>query len=446
MKLCGQRAQQDQLTLLGMFKVLCILTIVLSPGGAFAAKDRPNVVLIISDDQGFSDYGFMGNDKVQTPHLDRLAKESVLYTRGYTMPVCSPSLASLLTGQLPHAHGITGNDLSGQQPKRGERHELAERLLANSMLLPRAMSKAGYLSFQTGKIWNVTYDQVGFTHGMTTTAGRHGDAGLRIGRKGMQPIFEFIDDAVSQEKPFFIWYAPFLPHTPHTPPKEILAKYRGQGPTPAAEKYHAMVEWFDQTCGELANGIEKRGLSKSTVILYLADNGWDASHGKPVARAKLSPYELGIRTPMFVRWPGRVPPTKDEDTLAHVIDVVPTILEIAGADKPQGLPGKNLLDRDALRERDAVYVEAYNHDIADLDHPERSLIARVVIEGWWKLIVPGPATPDRRFATVPGEPALFNLKSDPLEQVDIASRHPDVVRRLQAKLESEWNHLAEVAR
>lgn len=419
-----------------------VVAVSIACGVAFADA-RPNVVLIISDDHGFSDYGYMGHEVVKTPHLDRMAGESVLYTRGYTMPVCSPSLASLLTGQFPRVHGITGNDLSGQWPKRGERQELADRLLASPLLLPRALSEAGYLTFQTGKLWNVTYDEVGFTHGMTSTAGRHGDAGLRIGRQGMQPIFDFIDEATSQRKPFFIWHAPFMPHTPHTPPESILARYRGRGPTPAAERYYAMVDWFDQTCGELNEGLEERELTENTVVLYIADNGWDAEHARPVERAKLSPYELGIRTPIFVRWPGRVTPMRDDETLAHVVDFVPTILDVAGAEKPAELPGENLLDREAMGRRRTIFVESYNHDITDLDRPERSLIARVVIDRWWKLIVPGQAKPDRRFATVPNEPALFDLRSDPLERTDLSEEHPEVVLELQAKLASEWGHLTE---
>ena len=149
-----------------------------------SAAERPNVILIISDDHGFNDYGFMGHPTAQTPHLDRMASEGLLYTRGYVMPVCSPSLASLLTGKMPSAHGITGNDLSKGRSKPGQRDELANRLHANSLMLPRALSEAGYLTFQTGKLWNGTFQDFGFTHGMTDTPGRHGDAGLDIGRGG----------------------------------------------------------------------------------------------------------------------------------------------------------------------------------------------------------------------------------------------------------------------
>ncbi|HKK17637.1 MAG TPA: sulfatase-like hydrolase/transferase, partial [Opitutales bacterium] len=187
------------------------------------ATDKPNVILIISDDHAFDDYGFMGSERVNTPVLDKLANESLTYTRGYTMPVCSPTLASLLTGKLPHEHGITGNDLADQEERygRSEREAIKERLFDNSLLLPRALTEAGYYTFQTGKLWNGTYEEMGFTHGMTSKGSRHGDEGLKIGRETMRPIFDFIEKAKAADKPFFIWHAPFLPHTPHNPPERL---------------------------------------------------------------------------------------------------------------------------------------------------------------------------------------------------------------------------------
>ncbi len=400
-----------------------------------ATAEKPNVILIISDDHGFTDYGFMGHEIVKTPQLDRIAAESLLYTRGYVMPVCSPSLACLLTGKMPSAHGITGNDLSGKRSKPGQREALREQLLGNSLVLPKAVTEAGYLTFQTGKIWNATYQQVGFTHGMTDTAGRHGDAGLKIGREGMQPIYDFIETARKEKKPFFIWHAPFLPHDPHTPPERLLKKYRGKGPTQAAEKYYAMVEWLDETTGELDAYLEKNGLKDNTVILYLSDNGWDAPRGYKATSAKLSPYEMGIRTPMFVRWPGKVEPARDDESLAHIIDFPKTILDLTGAKNPGDLPGLNLTDRAALKARKTVFVEAYTHDIADLSDPSKSRIADVVIDGWWKLIEPGNVKPDRPFSNVPATPALFDLKSDPLEKNDLSQQHPGEVARLKALLD-----------
>jgi arylsulfatase A-like enzyme len=399
------------------------------------APEKPNVILIISDDHGFPDYGFMGHEIVKTPHLDRMAAGSLLYTRGYVMPVCSPSLACLLTGKMPSANGITGNDLSNKRSNPGQREALREQLLGNSLMLPKAVTEAGYLTFQTGKLWNATYQQMGFTHGMTDTAGRHGDAGLEIGRKGMQPIYDFIETAQAEKKPFFIWHAPFLPHTPHNPPERLLKKYRGKGPTKAAELYHAMVEWLDETMGELDTYLEKNGLKENTVILYLADNGWDAAYAQKRDRAKLSPYEMGIRTPMFIRWPGKVEPARDDETLAHIVDFPVTILDITGAKNPGDLPGLNLANRTAMKARKSVFVEAYTHDIADLADPSKSLIADVVIDGWWKLIVPGAAKPDRPFSGTPETTVLYDLKNDPLEKNDVSTKHPQEVARLKALLD-----------
>jgi uncharacterized sulfatase len=366
------------------------------------------------------------------------------------MPLCSPSLACLLTGKLPHQNGITGNDLENPAAPRGgekgkkkekgpkpSRDRLARQLLSNSVILPKALAEAGYLSFQTGKLWNVTFKDIGFTRGMTDTAGRHGDAGLTIGRNGMQPIFDFMDSAQKEQKPFFIWHAPMMPHTPHNPPDALLAKYQGKGYTPAAEKYYAMVEWFDQTCGELDDYLVKNKLDDNTVILYLADNGWNAEGFSAAARSKLTPYELGIRTPMFVRWPRKVKPFRDDQTLASVIDFVPSILKMAGANAPSDLPGLDLLDRAAMTARKSIHVESYTHDIADLASPAKSLVAQVVVDGWSKLLVPGAAKQNKG-GIGPTEVELFDLQSDPFEKNNIAASRPDEVKRLQAIQKSMW--------
>ncbi len=424
------------------FLTVLVLQCLLIASVAGTPSNKPNIILIVSDDQAFTDYGFMGHEIVKTPHLDRIASESLLYTRGYTMPVCSPSLACLLTGKLPHDHGIVGNDLAKTSPQAGagkaDRSPLMRRLLDNSLMLPKALSDAGYLTFQTGKLWNTTYMEVGFTQGMTGSEGRHGGDGLAIGRKGMKPIYDFIESARKEEKPFFIWYAPLMPHDPHTPPAEILAKYKGKGPTPAAEKYYAMVEWFDQTCGELDEYLATNNLTKNTVILYLSDNGWNASEGTKGGRAKLSPYELGIRSPMFVRWPEKVKPLRDDETLASIIDFAPTILKLAGIGVPADLTGNDLLDHAAMTARKSVFVEAYTHDIMDLEKPSRSLTARVVIDDWSKLIIPGPVKPDRPFATAPEKVELFDLRSDPLEHSDLSATRSEEVQRLRSIQNGEW--------
>jgi uncharacterized sulfatase len=352
-------------------------------------------------------------------------------------------LACLLTGTQPHQNGITGNDL--QNSRQQSRDPLRERLLANPLLLPKALSDAGYLTFQTGKLWNSSFRDMGFTHGMTAKRERHGGAGLTIGREGMDPIFNFIDTATAAKKPFFIWHAPFLPHDPHNPPEEILAKYRGKGPTPHAEVYHAMVEWLDNTCGELDAWLTQKGLKENTVILYIADNGWDPNAGYKGSRAKLTPYENGIRTPIFVRWPGKVEPLRDEETLASIIDFAPTILHLAGVQPPAPLPGLNLLDRPAMQARKSISIEAYSHDILDIADPAKSLTARTLIQGWHKLIVPGPHQENltrKPFAKIAGVVELYDLKADPGETKNLAPENPAEVARLKAILDAHWNPAA----
>ena len=198
-------------------------------------SSRPNVVLIISDDQHWGDYGFMGHEHLRTPHLDRLARESLLFRRGYvTSSLCSPSLASLITGRYPHEHKIVGNDPpdtpgSPRQSPQGKAAFMAGRERLNAHLdawptLPRLLGAAGYRSLQTGKWWQGDFTRGGFDEGMTKGQ-RHGDEGLRIGRGTLQPIFDFMGRCRVAGQPFFVWYAPLLPHDPHDPPQELVDHY-----------------------------------------------------------------------------------------------------------------------------------------------------------------------------------------------------------------------------
>ena len=311
------------------------------------AAGQPNILLIISDDQSWTDFGFMGHKVIKTPHLDQLAAESIVFPRGYVpTSLCRPSLASMVSGLYPHQHKITGND-----PPRGTDRREMLRHIRRIPSLPRLLAKKGYRSHQSGKWWEGHYELGGFTHGMTTT-GRHGGPGLTIGRKGLKPIFDFID--ASAEKPFFIWYAPFLPHTPHNPPARLLSKYKAEGKSIHVARYQAMCEWFDETCGELLGYLDKKKLRDNTLVVFVTDNGWIQkvqSRGSDV-RSKRSPYDGGIRTPIMLRWPGKLKPARHE-TLVSSIDLAPTILAAAGLEAAPGMQGLNLLDVCAAGDRKA---------------------------------------------------------------------------------------------
>jgi uncharacterized sulfatase len=303
--------------------------------------------------------------------------------------------------------------------------------------LPRLLAPRGYLSFEAGKWWGGSFQRGGFTHGMTygdpARGGRHGDLGLVIGRLGMQPVFDFIDMAIARQASFFLWYAPMLPHSPHNPPERFLAKYRGKAASLEIAKYWAMCEWFDETCGQLLDHLERRALTHDTLVIFLADNGWiqDPEADRYALRSKQSPYDGGLRTPILVRWPGKAAP-RTCDTPVSAIDIAPTILKAAGLVPQAGTDGVNLLDAQAVSARPAIFGEIYTHNAVDIHDPSSSLRYRWVVAGDWKLIVP-----DRRNEPT-GFVELFDVAHDPAEGRNMERERPEKVRDLKGRLDSWW--------
>lgn len=410
-----------------------------------AAAEKPNVVILLSDDQRWDDYSFQGHEAIKTPNIDELASESLVFQRGYVpTSLCRPSLASLFTGLYPHQDGITGNDpREGKRTPEG-RAVLVKRFEQNPRLA-EILGRHGYVSFQSGKWWEGNPKSGGFTSGMThgdvTKGGRHGDVGLKVGRETMEPVLNFIDESVAADKPFFLWYAPMMPHLPHNPPQRLLDKYTAPGrPLPVA-RYFAMCDWWDETCGQVLDHLDKKKIADNTIVIYLCDNGWTQLPGKGGGavggpRGKRSVYDGGTRTPIMIRYPGHVTPKEDTTDLASSIDVVPTILATVGIETDVNFPGINLLDPKAVSNRKAIFGEIYAHDIPDFRHPEQGLFYRWVIEGEWKLIVP---TGQEAGEYGPQKPALFNLKSDPEEQTNVIDQHPDVAKKLHETLDAWWS-------
>ena len=437
-----------------MKKLINLLWILAVTNCTFAQKS-PNVIYILSDDQAWTDYGFMGHPQIKTPHLDKLSNESVLFERGYVpTALCRPSLVTLINGQYAHKHGVTGNDPSSKRyrPKKVNDQAKAQLIayLDRFDTLPNMLGEKGYLSHQSGKWWEGNFRHGGFTHGMTRgfpqPGGRHGDDGLKIGREGLQSIEEFVDHAMEEKKPFFLWYGVFLPHTPHNPPERLLKPYKNLGlPLPIA-KYYANCTWFDETCGQLIDILEKRNLRDDTLIVYVTDNGWinrtDKSAYAP--RSKQTPYEGGIRTPIMFSWPnGKLKNGTRKDVVSS-IDLFPTVLAATRARTPEALPGLNLLENLKTKKpikRKGIFGETFAHDIADIENPEDSLLFRWTIEGKWKLLLTYDGEVNRYKTTHPREekrPQLFNLLKDPKEENNLAEQNPDVVAKLVAKIDNWW--------
>ena len=430
-------------------RTVAILLLLVLQGGA--APARPNVVFIISDDQGWEDYGFMGHPRISTPRLDRLAAESLTFKHGYSpVPLCRPSLATMITGLYPHQHGVTGNDptlpdkgvnpqTARKNPKYDRYYQTIIRHFESRPNLVRQLTDSGYLSFQTGKWWEGDpVKTAGFSRAMTAGTGkgdRHGGKGLEIGRDGIQPIRDFINAA--GEKPFLVWYSPMLPHAPHNPPPELLEKYQKIAPAPVAS-YWASVEWFDRTCGELLDFLDEKKLRENTIIVYVCDNGWIQNPDRPnqfAPRSKLTPYEGGVRTPIMISWPAGLKPRMDDEHLASSIDLWPTLAALLGTPAPSGLPGINLTDDAAVRARTTIYGEQHPHNIADVDHPAAGVERLWIIDDGWKLIMPKPGAGGTG-------PEIYHLRDDPWEKTELSASQPGKVKELSARLEQWWSATA----
>jgi len=391
----------------------------------------------------------MRHPEIRTPHLDRLARASLCFTHGYVpSSLCSPSLASILTGRYPHQHGVVCNDpprppgLSDQEFHASQQfHDGREKLssfIETLPTLPKLLQTRDYRSFQTGKWWEGSYKDGGFSAGMThgdpARGGRHGDAGLAIGREGLQPIFDFL--AAQEKKPFFLWYAPMLPHSPHNPPQRLIDKYKDKAANLEQARYWASVEWFDETCGQLLDHLGREGLAENTMVVYLADNGWVQGPRADThsLRSKRTPYDAGIRTPILIRWPGKVTP-RVSDRLASSLDLLPTLLDAVGVKPAADLPGVDLLNERAVKARQSLFGATFTHDAVDIRNPAANVLSRWVIEGDWKLILPFPG---REGEDVPNRPLLYNLAADPEERTDLAAKEPKRVQRLSRRLDDWW--------
>ena len=408
----------------------------------------PNIVLIISDDHGWADHGFMGHGVVRTPNIDKLASESLTFTRGYVpTSLCRTSLASIMTGLYPHQHRIVGNDPPGDAWSAENRARMAA-LFQRSKTIASMLGAKGYVSHQSGKWWEgqctCCFTEC-MTHGDVARGGRHGDEGLKIGRETMKPVFDFIDQA--GDRPLFLWYAPMMPHTPHNPPERLLARYRSPDRPIALARYYAMIEWFDETVGQLLSHLQQRGLSRNTVVLYLADNGWVQLAGQRTldeTRAKMSPYDAGLRTPILVRWPGRIRPRRDTTTPVSSVDLAPTILAAAGAAKPRSLPGIDLRDFARLARRNAAYGATFVHTSVDLEKLEANLKYRWAVRGRWKLIE--PYHPNRKLVLWDRFPStgwseeteLYDIVGDPEEKANLARKNASLVVSLRKALDRWW--------
>jgi len=417
------RSRCRRLVLLLLPALGCVAACGADPGPA----RPPNIVLVIGDDHGWPDSGFMGSRVARTPHLDELAREGVVFTHGFsTSSSCRPALLSLLTGFHPlQLEARLGQPISAFPLG-------SPAIIASLETLPELLAERGYVSLQGGKFWEGSYTRAGFSEGVTG-AGSHG---LELGRAEMQPLWDFI--GAHRDEPFFVWFAPLLPHLPFDAPKELEEPYRELGLDPAAAGYFANVTRLDQRVGEIAAFLESAGLRDRTLLVYLSDNGWEVGGRRHPAlggdRGKFSIYELGFRTPVLMSWPGVLPEGMRDDRLLSSVDLFATLLDFAGVEVAPDRPGRSL--RALLLEGGEFRREQVAGGMTALRPPLDGAPARgrTRAEVAWFL-----RTGDWRYVRYPerGREELYRIGEDPFEERDVADSHPDELAVLRRDL-AQW--------
>ena len=326
--------------------------------------DKPNIILIIGDDHGYPYFGFMGSKIVSTPNMDELAKSGALFTNGYVPDNhCRPALQALITGIDPYEYKKQRDSLKnslkedqyylgmGITSKKEWENNFNYHAMKYFNTIPKALEKDGYTSFQSGKWWEYHFEYGGFTDGMTkgwvreNRDGRNwfqqfmGGKGTDIGRVTNQPVYDFIEN--NQSNPFFIWYAPQLPHYPFDAPNKYRTIYQNKGYSKSAVEYYANCTWFDEAVGELISYLKKENIFDNTLFVYVNDNGWEQEPyqefiNDPMRshnggdKGKLSIFDQSFRTPIIFSWKNKIDKNTQFDDLIHTIDISATILDYAG--------------------------------------------------------------------------------------------------------------------
>lgn len=417
----------------------------------------PSVVFILADDLGYGDLGCYGSAAITTPHLDRLAREGTRFTDAYAgAPVCAPSRAVLMSGlHGGHTRIRDNSPRIGGTPEvfaGGTEGGVRLSLTASDRTVAEWLRTAGYATGITGK-WGLaepgtagTPTRRGFDEWLGYLNQNHAayyytdhldeNDGIRElpenrhGRRGLYSNDLMADFAMSfvqrhHEKPFFLYLAFTLPHNRMEVPE--LGAYAARTEWPEdARTYAAMVTRLDSYVGRLLAELKRLGLDESTVVFFASDNGPVSAPRSELLRSagvwrgrKGSLYEGGLRVPMIVRWPGRVPAGRVSPEPWSFADVAPTLLELAGRPTPAGLDGRSVVPVltgtvASLGER-PLYWES-----------PRDRLAQAARLGRWKAMRTG----------LDGAIELYDLVADPTESTDVAARHPDTVASLRTILDS----------
>lgn len=415
---------------------------------AASAADRlPNVVIILADDLGYGDVSYHGATDIRTPHIDSLAREGLRFDSfRANSNVCSPTRAALLTGRFPDRAGVPGVIRFHLENSWG-------RLADDVTLLPKALKPAGYRSAIVGK-WHLGLNEPdtpldrGFDvfHGFLGDMMddyynhlRHGENFMRRQRETITPeghateLFtqwacDWVREQSVRPEPFLLYLAYNAPHAPIQPPEDWLQRIRERSPglTEKRAKFVALTEHMDDGIGKLLATLKDTGIEQNTLVIFTSDNGGDMPNGAsagPFRSHKGHMYEGGLRVPCAVRWPGVVKRGSRTAFPALTMDLYATLVDLAGQPFPARIDAVSLLptlrgETQPVPDRVQYFVRREG-GVQFFGKTNDS-----VIRGEWKLVHNGPTSPLE----------LFNLKSDPAEETNLAEQAPQIYREMVQEL------------
>jgi len=436
-------------------------------------EGKPNVLFILADDYGYHDLSVMGSKYYETPNIDRIATEGMIFTDGYaTCQVCSPSRASIMSGKFPARHGITdwiGAATGEAWSKRGRATQLLPPEYVHALpheytTLPEAMKEAGYKTFFAGKWhigtkgswpedhgfdinkggWDVGSPRGGFFAPWENPNLESGPDGENLSMRLAKETVDFIKD--HKDTAFFAYLSFYAVHGPIQTTKEKWAKYRDKAEALGIAEtgfkmghflpirqvqdnpvYAGLVEQMDDAVGLVLKALDEMGLAENTIVVFTSDNGGVAAgdafatSNLPLRAGKGYQFEGGIREPYFIKVPGMGNGQKCSTPVTGT-DFYPTLLELAGADlKPEehidGVSLVPLLKGETISERPLIWH--YPHYGNQGGEP-----SSIIREGDWKLI----------HYYEDGREELYNLKNDLEETTDVASENSEIVEQMSEKL------------
>ncbi len=431
------------------------------------AGSRPNIILVMTDDQGYAPVGRHGHPWLQTPNMDELYDHSTRFTRFLVAPTCSPTRSALMTGRHPLKNGVTHTILE------------RERLTLAATTLPQVLKKNGYTTGIFGK-WHLGDEEEyqphnrGFDEAFIHGAGGIGQAydcscadapgnkyfdpairhnGSFVKTKGFCTDLFFtaalgwIKEQSQQEKPFFAYVVTNAPHGPFIAPPQNAKRFTDLGFGEQQAGFYGMIENIDENLGRMMAKLEDWKMLDNTLVIFMSDNGMtgggSGKPGEPMGRLpdgtsmllynagmkgqKGSTDEGGVRVPFFVRWDGHVKPGQDVERIAAHIDVFPTIAALAGAELPAAqVEGRSLLP--LIENPQAEWADRYL-----FTHKARWPTGADPEESKWKDF----AVRNQQYRLVDNV-ALFDMQADPGQTKNIIADHSDVVEAMRAAYDKFW--------